>query len=339
MGLRLAILTLLGLLPFALAKAGGAASPASDGAKDIAELIPQLGSAEFARRQAASQELTEAGKAVFPELERAALEGGREVSGRAIDILKTHFNRGDDSTKQAAQGALERLAKSGQAGAAQRASEALNPPQEPDAAFNGPFGAVPIFRGANIQVQMAARNAFNRRVSIRDVNGQREIEVNENGKKTKITKNANGQIEAEITEQQNGKEVTRKVEAKDLDELKKKDADAAKIFEQYGQNARGNIQIQAGFAPALPALPAIPRIAGPPAAPNADAIKRMIESVEGRIEREKAQAQNNPNAQRIVESLERTRDRLKSMLPAEANPPAEKPAEPAPQPAEKPTDN
>jgi hypothetical protein len=309
------------------------AEAAVEAAVDIAQLIPRLDDAEFAQRQAASQELMEAGKAVFPQLEKAALEGSREASGRAIDILKTHFARGDDDTKQAAQAALERLAKSGNAAAAQRADEALNPPKPVETPLNA-FGGVQIIRPANMQIQIAAGNiAGGRRVSTRrDANGKIEIEATEGTKKTKIVKQPDGSIEMEITETVNGKETTKKVAAKNLDELKMKDAEAAKIYEQYNAGGFGNIQIQAGFAPGLPGLP---RAANPAANP-AETIKlldRQIESL-------KNQAPNNPAAQRLIDLLQEQKKRLEQTVPAEGKPAPEKPVEaPAPVPAEKPADD
>jgi hypothetical protein len=346
MGTRWGCLAAAGLLCLGVAaRADDAAGPvpetsAADIAADIAKLIPRLDDAEFSQRQAASQELMEAGKTVFPQLEKAALEGSREASGRALDILKTHFTRGDDDTKQAAKAALERLAKSSNAGAAQRANDVLNPPKLPDP-LNAQFGALPIIRGANIQIQVAAGNipAMRRSVTIKDINGQREIEVVENDKKTKIIKSPNGSIEAEITEKQNGKEVTRKVQAKDLDDLKKKDADAAKIYEQYSQNGIGNIQIQAGFAPGLPGIPNAPNL-------PAEVRDQTIKNMERQIEQLKAQAATNPAAQRLVDLLQDRKKALEQQAqaekagakPAETKPAESKPAAETPAPAEKPAD-
>ena len=49
-------------------------------------------------------------------------------------------------------------------------------------------------------------------------NGNKSIEVNENGKKTHIEKDQNG-IEVKVTETVNGKEKTDTYKAKDEDEL------------------------------------------------------------------------------------------------------------------------
>lgn len=313
----------------------------ADEAADISRLIPQLDDAEFSQRQAASQDLMEAGKAVFPQLEKIAQEGSREASGRALDILRAHYTRGDDETKQAAQAALERLAKSSNAGAAQRAGDVLNPPKPEVDPFNQPFGAVPIMRAANLQIQIAAANAAGgRRVSTRrDANGKVEIEAQENGKKTKIVKQADGSIEMEITETANGKETTKKYSAKNYDELKQKEPEAAKTYDQYNAGGGlGNIQIQAGFAPRIGGLPNVPGAPNIPGAPNVPAAAReqMIQNLDRQIEQLKNQAANNPAAQRIVDLLQQRKKDLEKQIEAEkaAAKPAEAPVEPAP--AEKP---
>jgi hypothetical protein len=348
MSIRIGILAAAGLLCIQLVARADDAAGAPAAAADFSRLIPQLDDSEFSRRQAASQDLMEAGKAVFPELEKAALEGSREASGRAIDILRAHYTRGDDETKQAAQAALERLAKSSNAGAAQRAGAVLNPPKPEEDPFNGQFGAVPIIRRAGIQIQVAAANANGgRRVSTkRDANGKVEIEAQENGKKTKIVKQPDGSIEMEVTETINGKETTKKYAAKNYDDLKKNEPEAAKAYDQYNAGGLGNIQIQAGFAPALPGLPNLPIAPAPnlpgapnlPVPPNVRGVPNMpaqlrdlrIKSIERQLELLKRQAANNPAAQRLVDLLQDQKQELEKQAEAEKS---EKPAEPVPAPA------
>lgn len=298
--------------PAPLASDAGTPEPAAVAGDDPKSWIKGLDETEFARRQEASQRLMEAGKAVFPELESAALQGRREASGRAMEILERHFQRGDDDTKQAARAALERLAKTGNAGVVQRANNALNPPQQPAEQAFGPFGALPIMPGRNVQIQIAANNANARRVHIRSVNGKKEIEVEENGKKTKVQDGANGGIEAEITEKINGKEQVRKVSAKDLDELKKKDADAARIYEQFQQGS--NMRIQAGgIQVGGVQRPNLGGAGGPPK----EAIERMIKSLDDRIKQLETDAANNPANQQRIESYKERRKTFEQMLPAE----------------------
>ena len=113
-----------------------AAQVAYGAPSDVGRFVEQLDAPGFAERQEASRKLSEAGKAVFPEIEKAAETGSREVASRAVEILRRHFKGGDLETKEAAQVALERLAKSGNAAAARQAADALNP--QPVAAIPPP---------------------------------------------------------------------------------------------------------------------------------------------------------------------------------------------------------
>jgi ribosomal protein S19E (S16A) len=280
----------------------------------VEELVDQLGATEFAERQEASRKLTEAGKTVFDRVEKAAESGSREVATRAVDILRRHFTGGDLETKDAAKAALERLAKGGNPAAAQRAGEALNP--QPPATIPQAIGGInPVVlqqlqqRGIQIQLGgIAPAQNIARRTSIRTVNGLREIEVQTNGKIT-----------------------TRKIEAKDLDDLKKKDADVAQIYETYSRAGRGipiGIAIPPGGLPPGALPPGVLPGGAVPAA-QADALKRTIESIDRSIERYKARLPNDPTAQQRIDSLERTKKRYQDMLPKEEARPAEgnRPAE------------
>ncbi len=314
-----------------------AATPA-----DLGGLIQQLDAPEFAERQEASRKLSEAGKTVFPQVERAAEAGSREVVTRAVEILRQHFKGGDLETKEAAQSALERLAKGGNAAATRRAADALSPPAPatiPQPAIGGINPAIlQQLQQRGIQIQLggiapgqnfAPGQNIVRRTSVRTVNGKREIEVQSNGKITKVMDAAGGGIEASITEiHPNGKETTRKIEAKDLDDLKKKDADAAQIYETYSRRG-GGIQIGAlppGFMPGG----AFPGGFPVPAAQPQESIKRVLESIDQSIERYQARLPNDPNAQRRLDSLEQMKKRYQEMLPKEEEAKPAEGAAPAP---------
>ncbi len=81
--------------------------------------------------------------------------------------------------------------------------------------------------GNNIQVQM------------KNVNGNREIQVVENGRKIEISDTNGKNIKVRVTETVNGQEKTRTIEAEDADDLKKKDAEAAGMYEKYGGGKNG----------------------------------------------------------------------------------------------------
>ena len=102
-------------------------------------------------------------------------------------------------------------------------------------------------RGLNIPlrglVPRGGRNA--KRISIKVVNGLKEIEAEENGRKVKIKDHPENGIEMEVTETKDGKETTSKYKAKSADDLKKNHPDAHKLYEKYNQkNGRGAIQIR-----------------------------------------------------------------------------------------------
>src|SRR4030095_4897364 len=120
-------------------------------AEEISRLIEGLDGAEFADRQEASHKLSETGKEAFPQLEKAVERGNREVAGRALDILKRHFQGQDSDSKQAAKQSLERLAVSNHATTAQRARNVLSPQNSiaNNTARGGfPAGGIPLGNGA-----------------------------------------------------------------------------------------------------------------------------------------------------------------------------------------------
>lgn len=236
------------------------AKPAAADAKttspaEIDKLMEQLDSNKFNERQAAQQKLAEIGKAAFTALEKGTQNVSREVAVRSLDILKGQFQGGDEGTKAAAKEVLERLSKSNDATLAKRAGEILSPPK--------PAAQIPpgVFPG-RIQIVGGAGGNF-KKVSIKDVNGVKEIEAEENGKKVKINDDPAKGIKLEVTETKDGKETTQKYEAKDAAELKTKHPEAHKLYEEYSKQPAG-IQLRIGgfpggaFPPGFPGIPAIP---------------------------------------------------------------------------------
>ncbi len=235
------------------------ASPA-----EIDKLMEQLDANRFSERQTAQQKLAELGKAAFPALEKGTQHVSREVAVRSLDILKNHFQGGDAANKSAAKESLERLAKSNDATLAKRASEILSPPkpapQVPQGIAPGRIGA------AQIQIQVVGGAGGNvKKVTVKDVNGVKEIEAEENGKKVKISDDPAKGIKLEVTETKDGKETTQKFEAKDAAELKTKHPEAHKLYEEYSKQPAG-IRLQVGgfpggaLPPGFPAPGARPRI-------------------------------------------------------------------------------
>jgi hypothetical protein len=246
-----------------------AAEAKAASAAEIDKLTEQLDSNRFNERQAAQQKLAEIGKAAFPALEKGTQSVSREVAVRSLDILKGQFQGGDDGTKAAAKEVLERLSKSNDTTLAKRATEILSPPKPMP---QTPQGIVP----GRIQIQVVGGAGGNvKKVSVKDVNGVKEIEAEENGRKVKINDDPAKGIKLEVTETKDGKETTQKYEAKDAAELKTKHPEAHKLYEEYSKQPAG-IRLQVGGFPGgaiPPGFPGIPPIPGAPARARIPRIK------------------------------------------------------------------
>lgn len=211
-----------------------------------AELIKQLDADAFKEREAASRKLAETGKAAIPALTETVLRGRPEPASRAFEILKEHFQNGDDATKAAAKEALESIVQEGRQIMVSQARNLLDP--QPQSRSISPFAPAGIaLNGA-------------KRMTVKTVNGVKEIEVDEADRKIKISDDPKNGIKMEVAETKNGKTETKKYYAKSADELKKKHPDAHELYEKYG---KGNpaIQVRAG-AIRLPlnrnAIPVLP---------------------------------------------------------------------------------
>lgn len=209
------------------------AAPVS--AAEVDKLIEELDAKRFSQRQTAQQKLAEAGKIAFPALEKATQSVSREVATRSLEILKRHFETGDDEIKAAAKESLARLAEGNDAALAKRAGEILNPPKPPP--------QFPQGFPARIQIQVVGGANNARRVSMKNINGVKEIEAEENGRKVKITDDPANGIKMEVTEKKDGKEATQKYEAQDAAELKTKHPDAHKLYEEYSKQPAVRLQV------------------------------------------------------------------------------------------------
>jgi hypothetical protein len=284
---------------------------------EIARLVEQLDAPEFGDRQEASRRLSEAGKLVLTDLEKAVTTASREVSGRALDILKQHFQQGDAELKQAAKESLARLTENKSASIAQRARNVIDPPKQ--VAVNLPGG--PGFRGPPGQMQMfppprlapppiapGALAPAVRSVSISEINGNREVKIDDQTRVTTMQSRPGGPIEISVHDKIRNQQI-KNIKATDLEDLKAKDAALAQLYESYQQRGR---QLVGG--PPLPVTP--PRVP----TGSADLSKRMLETIESSIERYKARLPSDPSAQRTIDSLERLKQQYRSTLPQDSLP-------------------
>lgn len=265
-----------------------AEAPAAPAASEIAAWIKQLDSDKFVERDQASRKLSAAGQAALPALAEAVTSPSREVVNRAFEILAGHLASSDAALAREARATLETIAKSKDAALARRAA-ALTKPEDspaPNARFGraGGFGRIQIGGGIQLGPGGALQvQAGGVRIQTRNVNGNKTIDVEENGRKIHIEDSPPNGIAMSVSEKKGDKEETTKYAAASLDELKKKHPEAARLYEQYNQGLGGalNIQVpgqglQGGF-PVIPP-PFVPQPVPPPGAPKHEATKTVAEA-------------------------------------------------------------
>ncbi len=270
---------------------------------EIAQWIKDLDSDTFATRQTAADMLVQTGKPAVDPVAEAAVGKSLEVTMQSIGVLRRLMQSTDAATHDAAKDALEQLAKS-ESAASVPAKEALKPPPTPAndqgnfglGNINGrirvlgggniqiaPGGNIQLLPGGNFQGNLPAGGMQVIRIQGNNVNQNRTVDVNENGKRTHITEDANG-IEVKVTESVGGNEKTDTFKAKDADELKKKFPEAHKLYEKYVNGPGvGNLRIQAQAMPiqigvAGPPQIALPQGFGPQANQNAEVQKQIAEA-------------------------------------------------------------
>lgn len=188
---------------------------------EIDELVAQLDHERLTKRQQAQKKLLSMGKAAIPALAKAALSGKRETIEKSIDVLAKLAQSKDEDTKDAAGVTLQMLSESEQPSTADRAKLALNS-KEAD-------GIKPFEGWDKPGNEFAGGGQMNRSVSVSSVNGVRSINVKEGGRETSIQELAGGKLFVSIT----GGEEPIELTAKNLDDLRKKQREAAALYEQY----------------------------------------------------------------------------------------------------------
>lgn len=308
-------------------------APAQEAESDAAidRLVKQLDADEFAERQAATQKLEELGASALLALEAATQGKSHEAASRAMAILKTHFQSGQPALKQAAKESLQRIAKGENAAAARHAEEVLTPPPEPNANARP---ALPGLRPGMAPLRLAIAGAA-KRVSVKTVNGVKDVEVEEKDRKIKIHDDPAKGIEMEVTEKKDGKEETKKYEAKNADELKTKHPEAHKLFEEFAKAGAAAVRVEVvggarpPIVPALPApveaapakvVPAEPmpaRIGDAPVLPpiklrTADTEKQLADSLQAALKEVEAALEQLGKATDKPDELPRVKERLEA---------------------------
>lgn len=286
---------------------------------EVTDLLRKLDADRFAERNSATQQLSEMGPAVFGELVKAARESGsREVQERALKILGDHFKNGDTSIRSAAEKSLQEVAsQDSQAG--RRAKEMLKPEAEQLAEV----AAAQRLQMQRLQIaQMQARIAGQRQIQLGRMqvvpralpgNVNRTIQISTKGRKIKIEV-ANGKIKMEIEEtDKNGKKVSKKYEAANEAELKKKHPEAFKEYERYAGQRRAVI-VPPNIVPGR-AMPARRIAPAPPNLPEATR-QRILDSIKAsqeRLAKDEAkykQSLKGEELERALQSLQKRRTAL-----------------------------
>jgi hypothetical protein len=113
------------ILPAAWLLAGGLAAAGGPAEADIDRWIEQLGSPQFAQREAASRHLAQAGPAALDRLATAVDDGDLEVASRAIEVFREWLGADDAELAAAAERFLERCAERSSPVTARLAGSAL----------------------------------------------------------------------------------------------------------------------------------------------------------------------------------------------------------------------
>lgn len=312
----------------------------------VDRLIQQLDSADFATRETACGKLAAEGKAAIPALEKAAASGNLEVCSRALGVLDKLLKSSDEKTATAAEESLGRLADGDSPAAARKAKSILDKKNGVGEnnnpfgrGFGGPmpggFGGRIIVNGGTLVIGGGGM-AKTRSMSIN--NGVREIEASEGDKTVKIKADPAKGIKIELTDKVDGKQVSKKFEAKDVAELKKKQPEGYKLYKEYGEGGNGGaMQLQLGAAPLQFGVPQpfqLPRrnpmLPAPlPAAPAAD-ISVQLDRAAARLKNMSAQldllrrndavknapAEKKAELKKKIEELSQRLDELKKQLDA-----------------------
>lgn len=179
----------------------------------VRHLIRQLDANQFAQRQKANDELAKLGKAAVPAIEQAAQSGSGEVVSRTIDLLKMFAGSPDEETASMALASLRRLAAGGNKSANLMADGAIEQ-------LKRKLGPHRFQTDSQPQPPMLPPGEFHRSVRISNNNGNRVIDLTENGERVIARTSVDGHVSV-TWHLPNGQEKT--VEADSADELKQQD--------------------------------------------------------------------------------------------------------------------
>ena len=214
-----------------------ASTPAETTPKQIAQWVKDMDHDRSNVRDAAVKQLIGAGKAAIGPVAEAAKGDSLEVTVRAVTVLKGLLSCDDAATRKAAEAALQDLAAGKDHESARQARAALTAARPKPRRHPGLMGNFVV--GGNI----AVAGGQGVTISVTNRNGNREVNVTENGRKIRIIENAKDGITVTVTEPGEGKDKPKPKEYKaaNADELKKKHPEAHKLYKKYAAGNRINI--------------------------------------------------------------------------------------------------
>jgi hypothetical protein len=320
-----------------VARPAWADEPAADAKPAIADLVRQLDAESFTERQAASAELAARGREAIPALIEAARGESAEAATRSVDVLRKHWEGSDDALKTAAKEALEKLA-TGDGATARRATEILKPkPMTPVNPRGVPLapGIRAVPGGGAFRIAVAAGGiGGGKRITMKEADGVKEIDVVEGDRTTRIEETPGKSIKIKVTDKKDGKAETKEYEAKTVEELKEKHPEGHKIYEQYGKGG-GEIRVEGlrfGIAPGAPGVPgfapapiALPRerpiiIRDPKELTDRlDKAQQQLDDVRTKLKKLAETADDADELRKAVDAIEATKkelDEVKAKFPA-----------------------
>ena len=260
LGISVLLLTVLAGMAMAddatKAKADKPAKPKTadkESAAKISQWIKDLGAEKYDTRNEAVKKLVAAGTPVIAPVAKAARSSDPEVSMRSVSVLAELLSSKDADTKASARKALEKLAKDDKCLSSDVAAEALRGSKPPAIAggrstigpgrmiINKGQGGIKIVLGGNV----GAGGRMVQSVTVSNINGAKETNVVENGKKTRIVENKDG-ITITVTDPNKNKGKPTEYKAADAKTLKTLHPEGYKIYEKHGKGnaaAVGNINI------------------------------------------------------------------------------------------------
>jgi hypothetical protein len=191
-----------------------ATQPAADVTLQASKLIEKLGDPDAQVREKAAAQLKKMGKPALTALKEQADNPDIEVASRVKELIET----------------IENPPK----------PVAVNPAGQQQIVFGGGQGQVTI----HIQTRVVAGGGAAGGNVVQVVGGDAGsvTTVQRDGKTTTVTEGKEG-IQMTVTEQQDGKDVTKTYKAKDAEDLKKKDAEAYKLYDSVKGNGEMHLQL------------------------------------------------------------------------------------------------